>query len=267
MSATLGGYIKDLRLQKNISQIEVAFALGWKEPSRLSRIEQGKVKNPPRELLNKLMEALHLTEEEKNQLLVIGNYLPTKEEVKEARKKIGPIVEAWPCNAYAMDYTWRVVYVNKKMYRLLGVPENQQKEVEMNLPNAIEVAFDPNLTLNKTKTSKEWEERGKFLLSMLVRFLYDQRARSREHWYQDLIRRMMDNKLFHKIWPLAQERANANCNFTNFGEKILYSTEKGKKLRLNLHFFVVPVFRDPRFFAEFYVPSDLKTFEYFEKRR
>ena len=77
MSATLGGYIKDLRLQKNISQLEIAFALGWKEPSRLSRIEQGKVGNPPRELIDKLIDAMTLSEEEKNQLLVIGNYLPT----------------------------------------------------------------------------------------------------------------------------------------------------------------------------------------------
>jgi len=35
MSATLGGLIKDYRLQKNISQIEIAFVLGWREPSRL----------------------------------------------------------------------------------------------------------------------------------------------------------------------------------------------------------------------------------------
>lgn len=47
MSATLGGLLKDYRLQKNLSQLEIAFAMGWKEPSRLSRIEQGKIGNPP----------------------------------------------------------------------------------------------------------------------------------------------------------------------------------------------------------------------------
>src|SRR5258706_10528973 len=95
MSATLGGLIKDLRLQKNISQLEIAFALGWKEPSRLSRIEQGKNASPPRFLIENIMDAMKLTEEERYHLLMAGNYMPTDEEVEKARQKINPYLEAW----------------------------------------------------------------------------------------------------------------------------------------------------------------------------
>ncbi len=66
MSATLGGLIKDYRLQKNLSQMEVVFSLGWKEPSRLSRIEQGRVGNPERKMMDRIIVALKLSEEEKN---------------------------------------------------------------------------------------------------------------------------------------------------------------------------------------------------------
>ena len=66
INSTLGGLIKDYRLQKGISQLDIAFSLGWKETSRLSRIEQGRTEKPDRELLDKIIRALNLEEEEKN---------------------------------------------------------------------------------------------------------------------------------------------------------------------------------------------------------
>src|SRR3990167_7521054 len=105
MSATLGGYIKDYRLQKNISQLEIAFALGWKEPSRLSRIEQGRVGNPERKMMDRIIAALKLSEEEKNDLLFAGNYLPTNEEIREIRKKIDSTIEKWLYPVIVYDFS------------------------------------------------------------------------------------------------------------------------------------------------------------------
>src|SRR3989344_6947150 len=206
MSATLGGLIKDLRLQKNISQLEIAFALGWKEPSRLSRIEQGKVGNPSREFIVKLTNAMHLTEEERNQLLVVGNYLPTKEEIELARKKIIPIIDSWQFPATCYDYTWRIIYTNQKLYKLLDISPRQQKEMEYRLPSIIEAIFDPNFILNRTKHPKELQERKKYLLRVLLHYLYEQRVRTGERWYQDLIKRMMNNSLFRELWPQALQQ-------------------------------------------------------------
>ena len=66
MSASLGGLLKDYRLQKNLSQLEIAFSLGWKDTSRLSRIEQGRIDKPQRKLIDKICQIMELKREEKN---------------------------------------------------------------------------------------------------------------------------------------------------------------------------------------------------------
>ncbi len=266
MSATLGGLIKDLRLQKNISQLEIAFALGWKEPSRLSRIEQGRNSTPPRFLIENIMEAMKLSEEERNQLLMVGNYLPDEKELEEARKKIKPIVDDWKFPAYAQDYTWRFLCGNKYLYKLLEVPLSAQREAEKNMPWVLEIAFDPNLITNR-KDNFDEIERKDFLLRMLIEFLYEQRGRTRERWFQELIKRMMDNKLFRELWPEAQRQTKLECNFTNFGYKSLIAIEGNKRQKLNFYYFVIPVFRNPRFLVQFYLPMDLETSKYFQEAK
>lgn len=261
MSATLGGLIKDFRTQKNISQIEIAFAMGWKEPSRLSRIEQGKVGKPDRELMDRIIEALNLSEEERNQLLAAGGYLPTKEEIKQVRQKMGQVIDSWPYPASMRDYLWRIVYTNKSLYKLFKIPLKRQVEMEKNCPWVIEEIFKPGFVLNKINTPKEWKKRKEHLLRTLVHFQYKQKAWSREKWYLDLIKRMMENELFRELWPLAQNHAADPSDIFHFGQKSIPCEGK----MLNFRFFIVPVFRDPRFMVEFFVPSDLKTHQYFEK--
>src|SRR3989344_8991963 len=112
MSATLGGYIKDLRLQKNISQLEIAFALGWKEPSRLSRIEQGRVGKPKRKLLDKIMDTMNLKVEERNHLLLVGNYIPTEEEVGFMAGLVKEELTKWKFPVVIFGFTWRLIKAN-----------------------------------------------------------------------------------------------------------------------------------------------------------
>src|SRR3989344_2012364 len=116
MSATLGGLLKDYRLQYNISQLEVALAMGWKETSRLSRIEQGKIFKPTRELLERIMDAMRLKEEEKNQLLYIGNYLPTRKEIEKIQKIALSIIEKVPYPVTVFDFSWRIIIDNEVLY-------------------------------------------------------------------------------------------------------------------------------------------------------
>jgi len=48
LTATLGGLIKDYRIKKRLSQLEVSLRIGWKDTTRLSKIEQGRVGKPIR---------------------------------------------------------------------------------------------------------------------------------------------------------------------------------------------------------------------------
>ena len=264
MSATLGGYIKDLRLQKNISQLEIAFALGWKEPSRLSRIEQGKVGNPPRELIDKLIDAMTLSEEEKNQLLVIGNYLPTAEDIKEARKKIDPIVNNWEFPASSLDYTWRIISANQKLYKALNVSLKEQEGIEKYFPHTIDIIFDPDFSQNKTQNITESKERREFMVKTLMQFQHAQRQRTNEHWYQQLIKHMMGNSVFHDVWLEVRKKMTERPLIADFSKKTIKAKE-GKKL--NFYFFLTQLFNDPRFYIELYVPKDIETYKYFQGKK
>src|SRR3989338_2584299 len=124
MSASLGGLLKDYRLQRNIPQMEIAFALGWKDTSRLSRIEQGVVEKPPRELIDSICAALKLTELEKNALLFAGNYLPTKEEIENVRKETEGYIEQFPYPVAIFDFCARNILINKKIAKLLSMNED-----------------------------------------------------------------------------------------------------------------------------------------------
>lgn len=265
MSATLGGLIKDYRLQKSISQLEIAFALGWKEPSRLSRIEQGKIEKPSRELIDKLIRALKLSEEEKNQLLFTGGYLPTDEEIAVFRDKIRQKIDGWPYPASAMDFSWRVVCDNQVLYSMYHISKKQADAIKKEKLHILKIVFNPEFILNHPKNDEGKKRRYAFLIRMLLHFQYAQRARTREKWYQNLIKHMMNNNLFKMLWSESQNHTSDSYDVSNYAPKFGIPAKDGGVL--NLYMFLVPILKDPRFTVEFYVPADRETFEYFNKQK
>lgn len=258
MSATLGGLIKDYRIQKNISQIEIAFALGWKEPSRLSRIEQGKVKNPSREMLDLLARALKLDEKEKNNMLLIGGYLPTDHEIEEFRKTIQIVLEKFPYPASVRDFSWRIIYVNQKFSHLFNFGDDFMQKVYGNNLWKLEVMFTSH---SSTINDQNSPERRHFLAMTLAHFYHTQRKHSNEKWYQDLLKKLMNIPLFRELWIEIQAMPTKETTFIeNFAEKDFFQTSDGQKI--HLYYFALPAFNDPRFLVEMHVPADRVTLDY-----
>jgi hypothetical protein len=161
-----------------------------------------------------------------------------------------------------MDYTWRLLFANQEAYNLFQVPEEQQQFVEEKFPNMIEIMFDPNFILNRSTEANKIDERNQFLLRILHHFQYAQRNRSREKWYQELVKRMMSNDMFRKLWPIAQRDNGYHSDIINFAKKSL-TTENGQVL--DFYIFLVPLYADPRFMLELHIPANEKTYEHFAK--
>lgn len=263
MSATLGGLLKDYRLQKNLSQLEIAFSMGWKEPSRLSRIEQGRVDNPPRELLDKLIKVMDLKLEEKNHLLLSGNYLPTKSEIEKIRLETDPIVCNWPYPAYLVDFSWRFLHWNKLAAKIYGLEKRSEKMILENPPRTLEMVFDPNFIQNKYLKGKELVKWQEFLLKKLILFKYAQKTRTRENWYLEFIKKMMANDLFRDLWPKAQLPKEGE-SLSTYERKSLVNSKNINK-RFEFHIFKDTLLQDPRFEIDFHLPADLETFKYFKQ--
>lgn len=261
LQATLGGLLKDYRTQKNITQREVAYEMGWKDLTRLDNIEFG-LEKPSRELIDKICKILNLKEQEKNHLLLVGNYLPTLLEIEKIRLEVKPIIEKWPYPAVLLDFSWRILLINQMKIKFFSFSQKEAEELFIKKPRVIEILFHPNYIDNKTLSAKEIEEWHTRLLEILVHFRYAQQNRTKEKWYIELISNMMDNTLFRELWKKAQE--HELFAVTKHGRKLLIHPNNKKK-RLRLYFSVGPLLSDPRFELELCYPSDLETFKYFHK--
>lgn len=113
-------------------------------------------------------------------------------------------------------------------------------------------------------SSTELEKRKEFLLRMLKHFQYAQRNRTRERWYQNLINKMMGTELFRELWTMASQKLAIEGDITDFAYKSFTKFENSKMMTYNFYFFSMPLFGNPRFYAELYVPANLTTMKYFE---
>lgn len=261
-NSTLGGLIKDYRLQKGISQLDIAFALGWKETSRLSRIEQGRMEKPSRELLDKIIEAIGLKEEEKNTLLLTGGYLPTEEEILKVRESVKATLSEWPYPAGMIDFSWRLIDGNEHISTLFHLPKAALKNLPKANTRVLELIF--NESLQKTKlTDLNNPGMVQFMRSVLMEFKYEQRHRTKDKWYIDHVRKLMNYDIFRTLWVETKARDEENVVLGKYSTKTFTNPNDPSKL-LRFYIFVVPVLQDPRFEVELHTPIDLDTFAFYQ---
>ncbi len=261
-NSTLGGLIKDYRIQKGISQLDIAFSLGWKEPSRLSRIEQGRTEKPTREVLDKIIVAIGLKEEETNTLLLTGGYLPTEEEIEEIREETKQILEEWPYPSYIFDYSWRIIMANKQVISIYKVSPDVEKAMYKHHPRVLDMLFDSNFRQNKLLNGEGAENWKSFLKIAILNFKYEQKRRTREKWYIDHIKELMKNNLFRELWVDIDTRDKLKGIVGKFTPKdVIHPKNNGQFLRFFR--FSAPILKDPRFEIEYLIPRDLETYKYY----
>ncbi|PIZ62610.1 hypothetical protein COY16_03690 [Candidatus Roizmanbacteria bacterium CG_4_10_14_0_2_um_filter_39_13] len=265
MSASLGGLLKDYRLQKNVSQMEIAFALGWKDTARISRIEQGHIEKPDRILIDKICKALELKSQETNRLLFIGGYLPTINEIKHVKSVTNTLIQSWKYPAAIRDFSWRIIHSNEKIFQYYKVDQKQKNYIINNYPSVIEVTFHSEFILNKEFMRNKFFalKRKIFLTTMLKDFKEHQRNRTKDRWYIDFIKKMLGNPLFREIWTQTDNVVDPLLDHvTNFAIKTAFHPNN-PNIILTTYLMVTPYREDPRFEIEFYTPANMETFKYF----
>jgi hypothetical protein len=221
------------------------------------------MEKPKREVVDTIIRALRLTEEEKNHLLLVGNYVPNDKEIEYICKITDPVIENWKYPVEVLDFTWRVVNENKVSENFYIAEKTLGKSVKKGKPNVLEIIFNPNFPLNKSGSQEDQAGWHAFLEYVVVQFQHAHRGRTREKFYTDLLGKMMTNPLFRDIW-LKSQGAKIQGVAKNYGIKVFMNPKNPKK-KLTFNFFIVPVLTDPRFDIEFHTPADRETFEYFEE--
>lgn len=261
-NSTLGGLIKDYRTQKGISQLDIAFSLGWKEPSRLSRIEQGRTEKPTREILDKIISAIGLSEEEKNMLLLTGGYLPTEEEIRVIREKTKKTLHQWPYPAGMIDFSWRLISGNNHMMELYSVPTTVEKDLPIANMRVFDLLFSSELPKKKNGSNEYDLDFLRLLKQAIIEFKYEQKNRKKEKWYIEHIKKLMDNEFFRQLWVETSITKESDVLLSKYATKRFINPKDFQKM-LNFYLFRVPIFQDPRFEMELEVPMDLETYSYY----
>ena len=263
-TATLGGLIKDYRIQKRLSQLDISLRIGWRDTSRLSKIEQGRVGKPARQTIEKIIKALELNEQEKGQLLYAGSYLPTDEEIEDMIKKVKKKIDNWPYPAFLNDFSWRQLYTNDMNGYVFNLPKEWKTIVRKLKPNVLEAPFLPKDIL-KIKIERGQDENNlkSFAVAHIATFKAVNHRFQNESWYKKLVQYLMKYEEFRKLWSTVGPRDYEK--FLEYEYKKLTGIYEGKKRILTLHMFVLKVINDPRFELILYTPADKETEEYCRK--
>lgn len=262
MNVSLGGLIKTYRINRRLSQFDVASAIGWKDTSRLSKIEQGRVK-PTRQIVEKIISALNLNPEEGNAILFAGNYVPTNEEIKKILSDFRKIIDNWPYPAYLIDFTWRFLYCNRQNSYVFHVPEKVRLKLPQLKPNLLEYPFFPKEIFPVAVYKGEDESTVKpFTIAQVAQFKIEQRYNLTEPWCKKLISHMMRYDEFRKIWSEIKVK-DYQKKLLDYEFKIVEGEWGGRLNKLKFHIFTSRVIDDPRFQSVLYVPADLNTKKFF----
>lgn len=267
MTATLGGLIKDYRLKKRLSQQDVSLKIGWKDTTRLSKIEQGRVGKPNRETIDRLIHALDLTENETGNFLLVGGYLPTEEEIKKGIAVVKEKIDNWPYPAYFQDFSFRFLYCNANYPKSMNLPSSYKNMMQKERPHLLETAFDPKY-YNGVEEKFGYNEKSilPFPIAMTAVVKNDIESYQNESWYKKLIKKMMNYDDFRNLWPQLNE-TTLNRTLQEYDYDELTGIFNGKNQTLKFHIFAARFVKDPRFWVLFYTPVDKSTEEFFTASR
>lgn len=255
LTATLGGAIKDFRLKKRLSQLEVSLRIGWKDTSRLSKIEQGRAGKPNRETIEKVIKALELNEQEKGLFLFVGGYLPTDEEIKKVIKLAKERIDTWPYPSYLLDFSWRVLHLNQQTLDVFKLPSALRNISFKKAPNLLEFPFSPKEVLPvEIKKGDEKQSIQPFQIAQVAQFKVEQNGRDNEKWYKDLIRKLMQNDQFRQVWPKVNLE-KYHKKLLDYEYKVVTWPDK-KNTTFKFHIFTSRLISDQRFQVVLYLPAE-----------
>jgi transcriptional regulator with XRE-family HTH domain len=244
---SLGALIKHYRMARRLSQFDVSTKIGWKDTSRLSKIEQGRVAKPSRPVVEKIMDALDLDEIERGEFLYAGDYVPTEEEIKKVEKEVQPFLDQWPYPAFLLDFTWRMISFNEKGAHLYDFDRKLISKIEKERLNQLELMFDPVLVKKLFLGGMEDTSWKEWVREKIGQFKIDNHTKADEKWFQQLMKKLMKIPNFSEIW---------NDVHSDTFKGIIHRFSKiSVSPRESYYNFILPYFKDRRFDIVLYMPA------------
>lgn len=265
LTATLGGLIKDFRIKKRLSQLEVSLRIGWKDATRLSKIEQGRVGKPTRETIDKIMDALDLKGPERAQLLLSSGLIPSYEESIGVIKYLKTFMDGYNYPVSLIDYAWNIYYFNKEAIEVFNLNPETAKKVNEGKLHWLELLFEDGYADQiEIEGSNSDLKLKPFVEHLIALFKYEHQGNSNERWYRNILSRLSKKPQFLKLWknvePYSQEHLLYEFELNTFEGEF-----RGKKQKLSFNIFNIHTTIDFRFYVTIQQPADEETFRFYKK--
>lgn len=223
----------------------------------LQRVESGKVAQPERATLERVLAALGARYSERREVLELFGYAvatppPTEEEIAWAaatcRRELHEV--AFP--AYVLDCTHRLVAWNRQVPRLLGIAPDDPTLGRLACRSLLAAWFDPTSPLAPLVA-----EPDRFLPALIRAFRYEMQQFRTEAWSAALLARLRDDlPRFRHYWAVV-EREPAPVSATRALVPVRLAVPGAGVLQFRLA--SEPFARDARFRLVYYFPADPAT--------
>ena len=225
----------------------------------LQRVESGKVAQPERRTLARVLDALGARYSERRAVLERFGYtvaapLPGEDDIRWAREACQRELHAAPFPAYAIDCTTRLIAWNRHVPRLLGLPADDSALRRVARRPLLAAWFDPTSPLAPLVA-----EPDTFLPALLRAFRYEMEQFRVESWPVALLDQLRaDLPRFRHYWSLVErESVPASAARALVPVRLIVPGAGRLAFRLSAE----PFTRDARFRLVYYFPADPATIE------
>lgn len=254
MQSILGGMIKAYRLRQGLSQSELSAIMNWNtNPSRLSRYEQGRIVPKP-STLGKLSDALALAPDERGLLFMEAGYAPTYAEVSSTLLGLQPFMDQWKGPAYLTDFSWSFLGWNEFLAKIFGFSYEDVARLMRQKPTLLDLTFDPSWPIRRSIPEEVFVPFGR---GQIARFKAQQRQRTGQRWYRQLLQRLMPIPLFRELWNTTPADLGSELMAYN---RVQLDTPLG---RPDFHMFASATVSDPRMIVILWLPANSATAQLF----
>jgi len=262
--ASLGGLIKEFRIKKRLSQQDISFLVGWKDSTRLSKIEQSRVGSISSDILGKIVDALNLNENERARMLFASGIVPTKEESKLLINKLKESLSYINAPLYVVDFAWNTIYINNSIRKIFTIPEKEYEYINSEMPNWMELVF-LRKTFSKVAIREGYNKGTLYPYDefQLAYFKDELAPYTQDRWYKDLISRLSKDKHFRKLWSSVP--ALKNIALYEYWYKEISGKWKDKPEVLKFHSLSIRPSFDFRYFITSLHAADENTFKFYAK--
>ncbi len=254
----IGETIRKLRLNSNknsLSQLELSYAIGWENPSTLSRIESSQV-IPSRETILKISRALSLDKERINTLLKRLNYSEFEPELtdKYINKLIKKVEDEFDDYEYpiSLKLFGSNLYLNKSSKKILS------KIIDINIDEYmkdhlyLEIFLDPIFNLRKYVV--DFEESATIFIG---NYYFMTKSFLNSEQIENEIKPLRKYADFNKIWEKVLK--SKDLEFTSYNIPLNFNLPHIGEIK----FFVWEniFFEDKRFYIEHMIPFNKEDIE------